>query len=173
MRDKISLERCQILHPKVREEVIMCIEDAEAKFPANIKVRIVQGLRTIEEQNELYAQGRTKPGAIITKAKGGSSFHNYGLAIDFALMYDKNNDGNFEELSWDIKKDFDEDHVADWGEVISSFEAKGWSWGGRWRTFKDYPHMEKTFGYKWRDLLAKHNNKDFLPGYHYANYVNI
>lgn len=39
-------------------------------------------LRSYEEQTELYAQGRTAPGKIVTKAKPGSSAHNYGLALD-------------------------------------------------------------------------------------------
>lgn len=43
---------------------------------------ITQGLRTISEQNALYAQGRTKPGKIVTNAVGGNSWHNYGLAVD-------------------------------------------------------------------------------------------
>ena len=84
MRDTISLERCQKLHPLVSQEAIDCIEAAEATFPGNIKIRVVQGLRTIEEQNALYNQ---RP--RVTKAKGGQSYHNYGLAIDFCLLYDK------------------------------------------------------------------------------------
>jgi len=170
MRDIISLERCNPLHPKVREEAKAAIEAAEMNFPANIKIRVVQGLRTIEEQDALYAQGRTAPGKIVTKAKGGSSFHNYGLALDFALMYDKDNNGSFEELSWDTTKDFDKDGTIDWQEVIKQFEDRGWSWGGKWRTFKDYPHVEKNFGYKWQTLLNKYKGNDFIHG---AAYVNI
>ena len=37
---------------------------------------------------------------------------------------------------------------VDWNEVVSQFEAIGWAWGGKFRTFKDYPHCEKSFGYK-------------------------
>jgi peptidoglycan L-alanyl-D-glutamate endopeptidase CwlK len=170
MRDIISLERCNLLHPKVREEAKAAIEAAEMNFPANIKIRVVQGLRTIDEQNALYAQGRTTPGKIVTKAKGGSSFHNYGLALDFALMYDKDNNGSFEELSWNIAKDFDKDGTIDWQEVVKQFEDRGWSWGGKWRTFKDNPHVEKTFDNKWQTLFQKYNSKDFIPN---TNYVNI
>jgi peptidoglycan L-alanyl-D-glutamate endopeptidase CwlK len=118
----------------------------------------VQGLRTIDEQNALYAQGRTKPGSIVTNAKGGSSFHNYGLAIDFAILTDKDGNGSFEDLSWDIKRDNDKDGTADWLEVVKVFEAAGWSWGGKWSSIKDYPHLEKTFGYTWRQLLEKYNS---------------
>ena len=162
MRDAISLERCQKLHPKVRQEAIEAIQEAEAGFPSNIKVRVVQGLRTIEEQNELYAQGRTKPGNIVTKAKGGKSLHNYGLAIDFALMYDKDYNGNFEELSWNIAKDGDKDGKKDWDEVVAAFEKRGWSWGGKWRTFKDYPHVQKDFGFSVSQLFAKYKPNEYV-----------
>jgi peptidoglycan L-alanyl-D-glutamate endopeptidase CwlK len=158
MRDKISEQRAKLLHPKVRDEVKQLIENAEAGLPANMAVRIVQGLRTIDEQNALYAQGRTKPGSIVTNAKGGSSFHNYGLAIDFAILTDKDGNGSFEDLSWDIKRDNDKDGTADWLEVVNVFEAAGWSWGGKWSSIKDYPHLEKTFGYTWRQLLEKYNS---------------
>jgi peptidoglycan L-alanyl-D-glutamate endopeptidase CwlK len=158
MRDKISEQRAKLLHPKVRDEVKQLIENAEAGLPANMAVRIVQGLRTIDEQNALYAQGRTKPGSIVTNAKGGSSFHNYGLAIDFAILTDKDGNGSFEDLSWDIKRDNDKDGTADWLEVVKVFEAAGWSWGGKWSSIKDYPHLEKTFGYTWRQLLEKYNS---------------
>ena len=73
MRDKVSEGRVALLHPAVRAEVKQLIEQAESGFPPYMAVRIVQGLRTIAEQDALYAQGRTKPGPIVTKAKGGSS----------------------------------------------------------------------------------------------------
>jgi peptidoglycan L-alanyl-D-glutamate endopeptidase CwlK len=169
MRDKISIDRAKLLHPAIRDEVISLITEVEKGFPANIAVRIVQGLRTIDEQNSLYAQGRTKPGNIVTNAKGGSSYHNYGLAIDFAILIDKDGNGTYDELSWDIKKDNDKDGVADWLEVVKVFEAAGWEWGGRWSSIKDYPHVQKTFGHKWQELLTKHNSKEFIAGTQYVS----
>ena len=89
MRDKISIERVKELHPAVRQEVIDGIDYIEQNlFNKYQAIRLVQTGRSIEYQNELYAQGRTKPGKIVTKAKGGSSFHNYFLAFDFAILYD-------------------------------------------------------------------------------------
>lgn len=168
MRDKVSIPRAAQLHPAVRDEVVILIDKVEAGFPPNIAVRIVQGLRTIEEQNALYAQGRTKPGNIVTNAKGGSSYHNYGLAIDFAILIDKDGNGTYDELSWDIKKDNDKDGVADWLEVVKVFEAAGWEWGGRWSSIKDYPHVQKTFGLTWQTLLARYNKKQFITGVQYV-----
>lgn len=170
MRDKITGQRIALLHPARRHEVEQILTFAEAKFPQNMAIRIVQGLRTFSEQDALYAQGRTKPGPIVTKAKGGQSLHNYGIAIDFAILHDKDNNGSYEELSWDTVTDFDKDGLVDWQEVVTSFEQAGWEWGGKWRTFRDLPHCQKTGGYTWQKLLAKYNTKDFIPG---TNYVNL
>ena len=153
MRDKVTVDRVAKLHPKVRDEAKKAIDAAEAGFPSNMAIRVVQGLRTIAEQNALYAKGRTTPGPKVTNAKGGSSYHNYGLATDFAIIYDKDGDAKFEDLSRDTVKDFDKDGKTDWGEVVAQFEALGWAWGGKFRTFKDYPHCEKSFGFKPSQLL--------------------
>lgn len=48
----------------------------------------VAGLRSFEEQDELYAHGRTRPGPVVTQARGGLSFHNYGLATDWDYFHD-------------------------------------------------------------------------------------
>ncbi len=170
MRDKVSFDRAAMLHPKVRQEVIDLIEKAESGFPANMAIRIVQGLRTIDEQNALYAQGRTTPGQIVTKARGGHSYHNYGLAIDFALISDKDGNGSFETLSWDTSSDADHDQVKDWQEVVKVFEAAGWVWGGKFSTIKDAPHLQKTFGYSVASLLAKYNAGNFIEG---SKYVQV
>jgi len=112
-------------------------------------------LRTFAEQDALYAQGRTKPGAIVTKAKGGQSYHNYGLAVDIVLLVDKDGNGTFETASWDTKSDFDGDKKSDWQEVVAIFKRYGWEWGGDWR-FVDAPHFQKTFGRSIVDLQQLH-----------------
>jgi peptidoglycan LD-endopeptidase CwlK len=169
MRDLISIERVEKLHPKIRSEVKSLIEKAEAGFPATIAIRVVQGYRTLAEQDALYAQGRTKPGPIVTNSRGGSSYHNYGLAIDFAILYDKDGNGKYETLSWDLLKDFDRDGVADWQEVVKTFKASGYTWGGDWNSIKDNPHLQKDFGKSVKQLLTliKNGNKDS------AGYVTI
>lgn len=164
MRDKITEARVALLHPARREEVRKIIDKVEANFPINMAIRVVQGLRTFAEQDALYKQ-RPK----VTNAKGGQSLHNYGLAIDFAIIIDKDNNGTYEELSWDTTADFDKDGKVDWQEVVSEFEKAGWEWGGKWRTFKDLPHCQKTNGYTWQQLLLKYNAKDFIAGTTYVN----
>jgi len=110
-------------------------------YARGVPIVITQGLRTIAEQDALYAQGRTKPGKIVTNARGGYSNHNFGVAIDFALLT-----GDGRSVSWDTRLDGDRDGVADWNEVVEEAKKLGFAWGGDWRTFKDMPHFEMTFG---------------------------
>jgi peptidoglycan L-alanyl-D-glutamate endopeptidase CwlK len=50
-----------------------------------ITIKVISGLRTYAEQDEIYAQGRTKPGPIVTNAPGGYSNHNFGIAFDIGV----------------------------------------------------------------------------------------
>lgn len=163
--DKITQDRLALLHPKVRDEVSKIIEEIEKALTGRAQIRIAQGLRTIAEQDALYAQGRTKPGKIVTNAKGGSSYHNYGLAVDFVLVIDG------KTASWDMKTDWDGDKIADWMEVVYVFKKYNWEWGGNWKSLKDYPHFQKTFGYSVKDLRIKYDKKDFIKNSNI--YLNI
>lgn len=135
--DSISSERALKLHPAIRSQVMELLTACHNK---NVPIRIVQGLRTFQEQDALYAQGRTAPGKIVTKAKGGDSWHNYGLSIDFCLLRNGN------QISWNRDEDLDHDGQKDWHEVVDLFLSKGFEWGGNWSSFPDYPHFQKTMG---------------------------
>lgn len=153
------------LHPRVRDAATRALEAATIALTGSVKPIITFTLRTWAEQQALYDQGRTKPGQIVTNAAAGQSYHNYGLALDFALQ------GPDFKLVWDINKDFDNDHVADWMEVVTCFKTEGFSWGGDWKGgFKDYPHLEMSLGYNWGQLSAMYTAKKFIPG---TSYVNI
>ncbi|PZU91636.1 MAG: peptidoglycan L-alanyl-D-glutamate endopeptidase [Chryseobacterium sp.] len=159
--DKITQQRIQKLHPKVREEVTQIIEECDKALTGNAKIRITQALRTFEEQDQLYAIGRTKSGKKVTNAKGGQSIHNYGLAVDVCLMIDG------KTASWDTAKDWDNDKVVDWYECVKIFAKYGWDWGGNWKTFKDLPHFEKKsiktkaseIKTSWRNLIKLPKDK--------------
>ncbi|MCM3630690.1 M15 family metallopeptidase [Paenibacillus glycanilyticus] len=111
-----------------------------------IKILITDDFRSSEEQNALYKQGRSKPGQVVTNVKGGASYHNYGLAVDFALVKP---DG---DVIWDMKYDGNDNGRADWMEVVSAAKKLGFAWGGDWTSFKDYPHLQMDFGYSIKDL---------------------
>lgn len=170
MRHKPSEEKIKLLDPAIQDLVKQAIEDAEMKLGPYCAVDIVQGLRTIAEQDHLYALGRTikntgsrpgKPlGDIVTNAKGGQSFHNYGLAIDFAILYDKDKNGTFESLSWDMVADLDRDGESDWKEVVDSFIKLGFEWGGNWHSLKDNPHFQMIFGLSWQECFARAKEKN-------------
>ena len=98
------------------------------------------------EQDRLYEKGRTAGGNIVTYAKGGESYHNFGLAVDFAL---KTAEG---DVIWDMKYDRNGNSRADWMEVVNIAKELGFEWGGDWPQFKDYPHLQMDFGLSIADL---------------------
>lgn len=158
-KDKLTLDRIELLHPKLRKEAKEIYEQICRAVSGNVVVRFSWTLRTFKEQDEIFAQGRTKPGKIVTKAKGSQSFHNYGLAIDIVLLVDKDDNGTFETASWSTNADFDKDGIADWQEVVEIFKRFGWEWGGDWR-WNDDPHFQKTFGYSISQLLKMPKDKN-------------
>lgn len=137
IKAKSATKLAQLL-PVVRTAAEKLIERC---YQRGVQILITQGFRSFAEQNELYAQGRSKPGLVVTNAKGGESFHNFGVAIDFALLLA---DGR--QVSWDTLRDDDKDSLPDWSEVVEEAKVIGFEWGGDWRTFKDLPHFQFTFG---------------------------
>ena len=159
--DFLTIERINFIHPKVRQEVLKEYQHINDELLGKgLRLRFTHTLRSFEEQKKLYEMGRSTAGKIVTNAKEGLSMHNYGLAFDIVLLLDEDYNGTFETVSWDITTDFDNDRISDWMEVATHFKKSGWNWGGDWKTFKDYPHLEKSFGFTSRQLLAKYKNGD-------------
>ncbi|MFC7322832.1 M15 family metallopeptidase [Halobacillus campisalis] len=131
------------LHPTVERKKNQLIDEAEI---IGIEVVITEEVRSIEEQEEIYEQGRSTEGEVVTNADGGESYHNYGLAIDFALM---NGEGT---IVWDMERDGNDNGEADWMEVVDIAKGLGFDWGGDWRSFKDYPHFQMDFGLSIKEL---------------------
>jgi len=71
------------LHPVVAEKARQFIEECKKE---GIDILITSTYRDNAAQNNIYAQGRTRPGRIVTYARGGQSFHNYRLAFDFVPL---------------------------------------------------------------------------------------
>ncbi|QUW23861.1 M15 family metallopeptidase [Sporosarcina sp. Marseille-Q4063] len=131
------------LHPIVAEKVGILIEKtAEQK----IKILITDDYRSYEEQDKLYDKGRRTSGKVVTHAVGGESFHNFGLAVDFALQLENGN------VIWDIEYDGNRNGQSDWFEVAEIAKELGFQWGGDWRGFKDYPHLQMDFDLTINDL---------------------
>lgn len=108
-----------------------------------LDVGIHMGLRTFEHQKKLFDQGRTTPGKIITKARPGYSYHNYGLAVDIVF---KDNG----KWSWDEKHD--------WAFLGELGKKLGLRWGGDFKSIKDRPHFEYNTTLKISDCLRHYKN---------------
>lgn len=125
------------LNPIVKERSNQLIEQSAKQ---GIVIVITDGFRSVADQNLLYQEGRTTGGNIVTNAKGGGSYHNYGLAIDFALKTPS------EKVIWDMQYDGNKNGKSDWNEVVKLAKGLGFEWGGDWAQFQDYPHLQMDFG---------------------------
>lgn len=124
--DKSSWPKIQTLEPDTAKKAIAFLNAAEKE---GILLRVIAAKRTCEEQNALYAQGRTKPGKVVTNARCNESMHNFGLAIDVVEI--KNG-----EPLW----------VNDrWAKIGQIGKSVGFEWGGDWK-FTDKPHFQNTRG---------------------------
>lgn len=161
--DKVTIDRIQLLHPKLRDEVTDIYHEICEALNDKVICRFSHTLRSFAEQDALYY---AKP--QVTKAKGGQSYHNYGLAIDIVLLIDKDGNGTNETASWDVKRDFDGDNQADWMEIVAIFKRHGWEWGGDWK-FYDAPHFQKTLGHSIVQLQKMHNTQTVRKNLGYLN----
>lgn len=123
------------LHPKVKAMAEKFLSECKT---AGLNVTIYSTYRDHESQNDLYAQGRTKPGKVITKAKGGDSFHNWKVAFDAAPIVNGS-------IPWNDARLFE--------KMGAIGEKCGLEWGGRWK-FKDMPHFQFTGGLSIADFKA-------------------
>jgi peptidoglycan L-alanyl-D-glutamate endopeptidase CwlK len=121
--DERSEKAIATLLPEVRPYARALLNEAKQQ---GIKLIITSATRTFEEQDALFAQGRTKPGRIVTHVRGGYSNHNYGIAFDVTVFR-----GN--TPIWEC---------ADYKIVGAIGRRLGLSWGGDWSSFIDEPHFE-------------------------------
>lgn len=159
--DKLTIDRIKLLHPALRLEAKEIYDRICEALKGRAICRFAFTLRTYAEQDALFLK-RPK----VTNARGGQSYHNFGLAIDIVLLIDTDKNGSFETASWQTNVDFDGDGKADWQEVVSIFKQYGWEWGGDWK-FTDMPHFQKTFGLSVRELDRRFKNKILIEGTNY------
>jgi peptidoglycan L-alanyl-D-glutamate endopeptidase CwlK len=107
-----------------------------------LNVTVVEAFRSWDEQDTLYAQGRTTPGDIVTDAEGGDSYHNWGLAFDCAPVENGT-------INWD--------DINTFNKMGSLGQQVGLEWGGNWTSYDitlvDPPHFQYTFGLNTEQLL--------------------
>lgn len=118
--DPRSAATIATLHPRVQPYAWKLIALAAAN---GIQIKAISGLRSYAEQNALYEQGRSKPGPIVTNARGGYSSHNFGTAFDIGI---------FKGAQY-VPESSDYAVVGKLGKSI------GLAWGGDWSS-PDEPH---------------------------------
>ncbi len=106
---------------------------------AKLEVLVYMTFRSNEEQDALYAQGRTKPGKTVTDARGGQSAHNYGLAFDVVPMVGGKPLWN-EPITG-----------AHWQMLGDCARQAGCEWGGDWTKRVDGPHVQHP---NWKQLAG-------------------
>lgn len=128
---KNSLKKLEGLHPQLQKFFHELIKISPYDFS------ITQGVRTTEEQNKLYQQGRTAPGKIVTNCDGYKSKSNhqvkpdgFGYAGDIAVLM--NNKVTWEERYYK--------EIAMTARIL--MQKYNVEWGGDWKNFKDLPHFE-------------------------------
>jgi peptidoglycan L-alanyl-D-glutamate endopeptidase CwlK len=121
---------------RVHADLVKFFNLLKAKMP----IVLTFGYRSIEQQDRLYAQGRTKPGKIVTNARGGQSPHNYGLAIDLAPL--KNG-----KIDWNDLKLFEE--MVRLGKEVAREHNLPLTFGADFKSLKDLPHVELT---NWKNM---------------------
>ena len=121
MRDSTQLH--PILQCKIKQLQSLCEKEG-------LIIGISECYRTKTEQDNLYAQGRTKAGKIVTNVKFPNSMHCWKVAFDFFRNDGKgaynNSDGFFNK-------------VGKIGQTI------GLEWGGSWKSFVDLPHFQLPY----------------------------
>lgn len=128
----LQLKGKDALHPQLQP-----LADAVVQYAAKLggEVKIAGTIRTAADQDALYAQGRTAPGPQVTMAKGGQSYHNYGLAFDVSVT----------KLPSSLSTEAFLAHMGTYAETI------GMVWGG---DFGDQDHFEYHPGFAWQDLIS-------------------
>jgi peptidoglycan L-alanyl-D-glutamate endopeptidase CwlK len=121
--DERSEKVIATLHPYLRDLARKFVLTAAEQ---GVTIKLISGLRTYNEQDALYAKGRTAPGPKVTNSRAGYSNHNFGLAFDIGVF----SGSKYLPESPDYKKVA---HIGKW---------LGFEWGGDWTSIKDEPHYQ-------------------------------
>jgi peptidoglycan L-alanyl-D-glutamate endopeptidase CwlK len=130
---KRTLENLSGLNKKARAKFEQFLSAAQPIFDRHgVTFEVLSGTRSYAQQAALFAQGRTKPGKIVTNARPGSSWHNYGLAIDLGLF----RDGKYLDSA--------NPRLADkvYVELGALAKSMGIEWAGYWTSFTETPHFQ-------------------------------
>lgn len=138
------------LHPLLNYRLGLFLDKCEKK---GYYLIVTEGFRTKDYQDELYAKGRSKPGNIVTSAKGSdyASQHQWGVAFDVALNFDVDKDGKVTDDMW---------NANGYKKIAKIAKSVGLKWGGDWTSFVDNPHFYLG---KWGSTTKKLKEKYRTP----------
>ena len=119
------------LTPTMRAKVEQWVAACKAR---GVDVLVYCTLRSAEEQEALYAQGRSKPGRIVTKAKAWQSWHQYGKAVDAVPLIHGKPDWKYSA------------QVSHWRIFAAEARKAGLEWAGDWKRFREYVHVQDPEG---------------------------
>lgn len=140
--DPRSEKNMATLHLRAQEfarRFLQAVSSSDELKTQGVSVKIISGTRTYQEQSELFAQGRSKPGRVVTNAGPGRSNHNFGVAWDVGLF--KGSEYLDESRLYDV--------VGAIGKNL------GLEWGGDWTSIIDKPHFQLKTDISLADLRAK------------------
>ncbi len=100
----------------------------------SIEILVYCTFRPASEQDELYAQGRSRPGPVVTWARGGQSWHQARRAWDAVPMVAG-------KPLWGFST-----QLAPWQVYIDEAERLGIEWAGHWQSCREYVHLQVTDG---------------------------
>lgn len=134
----------KFLHPALRQNLEDALDECYSK---GLMVYVFESYRTLDRQQYLYEQGRTREGRIVTNARPLYSYHNYGLAFDLVFDGDER-DG----IQWSWEGDYNSDVLEDdkrddYTRVGEIFERYGYEWAARWKMHKETPHFQLPYGF--------------------------
>lgn len=128
-----SINNLEGIHPDLVKVMVESIKNTPIDFT------ITDGLRTTQQQQILYAKGRTTSGRIVTNADGIKNKSNhqakedgYGYAVDLYPYYK-----GMVQINDDKRLKIIADHILETAKKLGTHIE----WGGYWK-FKDYPHFE-------------------------------
>jgi peptidoglycan L-alanyl-D-glutamate endopeptidase CwlK len=127
----------ELLPPaKQRAEAFLAAAKAQG-----IDLLVTSTYRDHESQTALYAQGRTKPGDVVTNAKAGESYHNYRCALDVVGLVNG-------KPVWNAKDPI-------WQKIGRIGKSCGLEWAGDWKgKMREFPHFQYTGGLTIAQLQA-------------------
>lgn len=150
------------LHPELQDKIMQLQKLCKKN---GIKIKIGECVRTVAEQDALYAQGRTKKGNIVTNARGinYSSMHQFGAAFDFFLDMDVDGDGKTSDDSFN-------NATRLFNKVGKLGQSIGLEWGGSWKNPVDLPHFQLPY---WGSTTNKLKEMYGTPDKFMATWVGV